>query len=480
MRTGNSWKLWAGGVCWILLVSPWAAAQQPKTASSSARNRTSLAITLYNSNFALVRETRDVNLPAGTVRLAFQDVPSSIEASTVHVEPEPGVEVLDQSYEYDLLSPDRLLEKYVGKPMTLIFRERVNGTTRDKDVNATLLSTQGPVWKIGDQIVTGIRPDGYRFPELPGGLYSRPTLVWTLRNERPGARRLSVSYLANQMNWTADYVLNLTREGTRGSLEGWVTLTNSSGANFENAKLLLVAGQVHRATSGPQPFPVMAARAQAVGGLAEQFSQQPVGEYHLYTLGRPVDLRNHETKQISLLSAASVPVTKTYVFEGNSGMFRMAMPIERPTPQGVQVILSFKNDKAAGLGEPLPAGVVRVYQPDAEGNPILLGEDRISHTPKDETTRLHIGSAFDVVATRKQTDFRRIGQNVYESAFEITLRNHKATPVTVEVREPVNGSWQVLESNFPAKKLNAFTLGFDVPVPAGGEAKLTYRVRVTD
>ncbi len=479
MSFGNSWKLWAGVAGLLLGVAPWAAAQQPRTAASTARNRTSLAITLYNSNFALVRETRDVDLPAGTVRLAFQDVPSSIEASTVHIEPEPGLEVLDQSYEYDLLSPDRLLEKYVGKPMTLIFRERVNGTTQDKDVSATLLSTQGPVWKIGDQIVTGIRPDGYRFPELPGGLYSRPTLVWTLRNERPGSRQLSVSYLADQMNWTADYVLNLTREGKRGSLEGWVTLTNSSGANFENAKLLLVAGQVHRATAGPRLYAPMAALARAAGGVT-QFAEQPVGEYHLYTLNRRIGLRNHETKQISLLSAASVPVTKAYVFEGNPGMFRMLLPIERPTPQGVQVILSFKNDKASGLGEPLPAGVVRVYQPDAAGNPILLGEDRIAHTPIDETTRLNIGSAFDVVATRKQTDFRLIAQNVYESAFEITLRNHKETPVTVEVREPVNGSWQVLESNFPAKKLNAFTLGFDVPVPAGGEAKLTYRVRVTD
>ncbi len=480
MRTGNSWKLWAGVACWLLLAAPWAAAQQPRTASSTSRNRTSLAITLYNSNFALVRDTRDVTLPAGTVRLDFRDVPSSIEASTVHIAPAPGLEVLDQSYEYDLLSPDRLLEKYVGKPMTLIFREQANGTTQDKDVSAILLSTQGPVWKIGNQIVTGIKPDGYRFPELPGGLYSRPTLVWTLRNERPGQRKLSVSYLADQMNWTADYVLDLTREGTRGSLEGWVTLTNNSGANFEDAALLLVAGQVHRATTGPRPYPVMAAQAGIAGGVVQQFAEQPIGEYHLYTLNRRIDLRNRETKQFSLLSAASVPVTKTYVFEGNPGMFRMAMPVERPRPQGVQVILSFRNDKASGLGEPLPAGVVRVYQPDAAGNPILLGEDRISHTPKDERVRLNIGSAFDVVATRKQTDFRRVAQNVYESAFEITLRNHKNTPVTVEVREPVNGSWQMLESNFPAKKLNAFTLGFDVPVPAGGEAKLTYRVRVTD
>ena len=468
-------------VCWLLLAAPFAAAQQPATAQSTAKDRTSLGITLYNSNFALVRETRRVNLPAGGVRLNFEGVPGSIEPSTVYLRPARGVDVLDQSYEYDVLNPQRLLEKYVGKEMTLVFREQQSGTTHYNNVKATLLSTNGPVWKIGDEIVTGLRPDGYRFPEVPGELYNRPTLVWMLKNATAGERSLDVSYLADQMNWHADYVLNLTRDGGKGSLEGWVTLTNDSGASFDNAQLSLVAGQVHRA-GGPRagPMPMMT-EAVAVGGAApQQFTQEAAGEYHLYTLNRRVSLRDHESKQISLLSAASVPVTKTYILQGNPNIFRMALPQGAPAPEAVRVDLSFRNDAAAGLGKPLPAGVVRVYQPDSQDNLTLLGEDQIRHTPKDETARLDIGKAFDIVAERRQTDFRRISNRVYESAFEIPPRNQKDQPVPVEVREPVNGSWEVLESSFPAKKFNAFTLEFDVPVPANGTAKLTYRVRVTD
>ncbi|MDE3137764.1 MAG: DUF4139 domain-containing protein, partial [Acidobacteriota bacterium] len=441
MRFISRWKLWVPVVCSLLLAAPFAAAQQPATAQSTAKDRTSLGITIYNSNFALVRETRRVSLPAGAVRLNFEGVPGSIEASTVYLRPVRGVGVLDQSYEYDLLNPQRLLEKYVGKEMTLVFRQMQNGTTHFNEVKAILLSTNGPVWKIGDEIVTGMNPDGYRFPALPGELYNRPTLVWMLKDASAGERSLDVSYLADQMNWHADYVLNLSREGGKGSLEGWVTLTNDSGAAFDNAQLSLVAGQVHRATTPPQPMPMMARAEIAAGPGAAQFAQEAAGEYHLYTLNRRVGLRDHESKQLSLLSAASVPVTKTYVLQGNPNIFRMPVPQGAPTPQAVRVNLSFRNDAASGLGQPLPAGIVRVYQPDSQGNLTLLGEDRIEHTPKDETARIDVGNAFDIVSERTQTDFRRVSNRVYESAFEITLRNHKDQAVTVEVREPVNGSW---------------------------------------
>ncbi len=489
-QRGLQWVLLAG----LLLAASFAAvplaaqsAPSPAEVSCQSKGRVSLAVTIYNSNFALVSETRRVQLPAGAVRLAFEGVPGSIEPSTVHLAPTPGIDVLDQSYEYDLLSPGRLLEKFLGKTMTLVFRGQgigrgqENGTTRETDVQAVLLSTNGPVWKIGNQIVTGIQPSGYRFPELPGGLYSRPTLVWSLRNARAGERTLEVSYLADQMTWEASYVLDLTRNGQKGSLDGWVTLKNNSGASFENAALSLVAGEVHRATApGPRPMMLQSLAGVAGGAAARQFTQQGAGEYHLYQLNRRIDLRSNESKQISLLAAPAVPVAKTYVVEGQSQIFRMRLPQGAPTPEPVNVCLSFRNDAAAGLNKPLPAGIVRVYQPDSEGNPIFLGEDRIDHTPKDETARLNIGSAFDITARRRQTDFRVISQRVRESAFEIELQNHKAKPVTVEVREPVGGSWELIGSNFPAKKPNAFTLEFDVPVPAGGSATLTYSVRVTD
>ncbi len=480
MNEREGWRFWALVCCWLFAAASAVAAQAPATVRSGPTSRTSLGLTIYNSNFGLVRETRLANLPSGTVQLDFEGVPSSIEPATVHLGNAPGVTVLDQSYEYDVLDPERLLQSYVGKQMTLVFRERVAGSTQEKLVPALLLSAKGPVWKIGNEIVTGIHPDGYRFPGLPAQLHSRPTLLWTLDDARAGTRPLTVSYLTGGMNWNADYILDLTPDGTRASLSGWVTLANNSGASFENAALSLVAGQVNRATPAPQPVRMMAMQGGVGGGVAQQFVQAPIGEYHLYTLNRRISLADRESKQIGLLSAPNVPMTETYVVSGNSSYFRMPVPVGAPAEGAVQVVLSFRNDAAAGLGQPLPAGVVRVYQPDARGELILLGEASISHTPKDETVRLNVGNAFDITSRRTQTDFRRISNNVYESAFAVTLRNHKDKPVTVEVREPVNGSWEVLESNFPAKKRDAFTLEFDVPVPASGSATLTYRVRVTD
>jgi hypothetical protein len=488
MRTRTmAWKPWGLTAFGMLLAATLAAAPPPQSAAgpaevtSTSKNRVSVALTLYNSNFALVREARRVQLPAGSVRLAFEDVPSSIEPSTVQLSAGDGVDIIDQAYEYDLLNPDNLLDKYLGKEMTLMFRGRQNGSTHETDVRAVLLSTTGPVWQIGNEIVTGIQPSGYRFPELPGGLYRTPTLIWSLQNARSGQRTLDVSYLADQMTWEANYVLDLTRNGREGSFDGWVTLANDTGASFDNAALSLVAGQVHRATPpAAQPMPMMAQlKAQAVSAAPRQFTQAPAGEYHLYQLNRKVTLRSHESQQISLFSAPAVPVEETYVVEGSSQIFRTQLPQGSPVPEPVRVYLSFRNETAAGLGQPLPAGTVRVYQPDSEGGLILVGEDRINHTPKDEMARLNIGNAFDIIAERRQTDFLVVSPRVFESAFQITLRNHKAEPVTVQVREPVGGSWQVLQSNFPAKKLNAFTLEFDVPVPAGGSATLNYRVRVT-
>lgn len=486
------WK-WTGTLAGIglLLAVSLGAAPQPQSAkeaapvpaeiTSTSKDRVSLALTLYNSNFALVREERRVQLPAGPVRLAFEDVPGTIEPSTVQLSPASGINVVDQSYEYDLLNPQSLLDKYLGKQMTLIFRDRQSGSVHETDVPAVLLSTNGPVWKIGNQIVTGIQPDGYRFPQLPGGLYTTPTLIWSLQSAHAGAHTLDVSYLADKMTWEANYVFNLTKNGHQGSLKGWVTLANNTGSSFENAALSLVAGQVHRVSSPqPRPMPMMLqSRAQGIAGGAPQFTQSPAGEYHLYQLNRRVTLHSHESQQISLLSAPAVPVAETYVVEGSTQIFRTRLPEGAPTPESVRVYLSFHNETSAGLGRPLPAGTVRVYQLDSEGNPILVGEDRIGHTPKNETAQLDIGNAFDITARRRQTDFQVVAQRVFESAFQVTLRNHKTEPVTVQVREPVGGSWQVLQSNFPAKKLNASTLEFDVPVAAGGSATLTYRVRVT-
>jgi hypothetical protein len=279
------------------------------------------------------------------------------------------------------------------------------------------------------------------------------------------------------MNWNADYVLTVGRDEKSADLDGWVTLTNNSGVAYSNAKLQLVAGQLNRVA--PQFPKAMAMEATRVAdAAAPQFGQEAFSEYHLYTLGRRTSIQNNESKQISLLTGSGVPVEKYLLVEGQQYWFRGPQGIGNPISQPVKVLYRFKNDEKSSLGMPLPAGTVRVYQADSKGGIQFVGEDRIDHTPKDETLKIHVGNAFDVVCERKETDYKKIAPNVIELEYQITLRNHKDSAVTVEVREPIGGDWEVLNSNFKGTKLDATTLGFSIPVEKDGTATLDYRVRV--
>ena len=211
---------------------------------------------------------------------------------------------------------------------------------------------------------------------------------------------------------------------------------------------------------------------------APQFEQENFSEYHLYSLARRTSIEDKESKQISLLNASGVSVEKFFLVAGQQYFYRNMQTIGNPIPQPVQVNYRFKNEDKSGLGMPLPAGTVRVYQADVRGGIQLVGEDNISHTPKDETVTIHVGNAFDVVSERKATDIKKIANNLYEFEYEITIRNHKESDIAVEVREPVGGDWEVLKSNYDPKKLDAATLGFKIPVGKNGTATLDYRVRV--
>jgi hypothetical protein len=455
-------------------------AKTAEPATTTEKDQVDLAVTVYNSNIALVRDVRQIHLPSGVFPLRFEDVAASINPVTVHfrsLTEATKLNVVEQDYEYDLLDPQKLLQKYVGREVTLVREEKDAGSTRWVETKALLLSdNNGPVWKIGNDIVTGMSASSFRFPELPENLYSRPTLVWTLDNRGGEAQRVEASYLTNNMNWNADYVLTVGRDEKNADLDGWVTLTNASGVAYENAKLQLVAGEVHRTE---QPV----ARAMAtdiVGGFAKerQFTQEAFSEYHLYSLERRTSIRNNESKQISLLTGSGVPVEKYLAVEGDRNYFRNQVGIGNAIPQSVKVYYRFRNDQKSELGMPLPAGTVRVYQSDSKGGVQFVGEDHINHTPKDETVRIYVGNAFDVVAERKQTDYKKIASNQAEIEFQVTLRNHKDGPVTVEVREPLGGDWEVLNSNFKWTKLDATTIGFSIPVEKDGTAQLDYRVRV--
>jgi hypothetical protein len=431
-------------------------------------------VTIYNGNLGLVKDVREVRLPVGMSEVQFMDVAAQIDPTTVHLKSltdAAGLKILEQNYEYDLLSSDKLLEKYVGKTVRLY---QSDGTFHE----ARLLSTAGPVFEINGQIHLGYS-GRLVLPALPDNLVAKPTLVWLLRNQTAAAQRVEASYLTGGMTWKADYVLVVNADDTRSDLTGWVTIDNKSGATYGNAALKLVAGDVNRVRDGRREGRVLelAAKAASAREASRDFAEEGFFEYHLYTLDGRTTLKNQQTKQLSLMSAADVPVTKHLTYYGAQDYYRTSygMPISN---QKVAVLLELKNSKEHRLGVPLPKGKVRVYKADSGGSQQFIGEDWIDHTPKDERVKIKLGDAFDVVGERTQKEWRKLGAGLWEVEWEILLRNHKGQEQTVTVIEPVPGDWQVLHSTHAFEKPEAHTLRFSIPVPKEGAARLVYRVRI--
>jgi len=468
------------GLCFASIAT---VAAQTSEQTTTARDRQSVNITVYNSNLGLVRETRRLTLPNGQIALRFADVTAQIRPETVHLASltaPASLRILEQNYQYDLLNPAKLLDKFVGKEITLVLRRLQNSTESFEPVQATLLSNNGgQVWRINGQIV--INPSNIaemRFPDLPKNLVATPTLVWDLENRETGSQTIEASYLTGGMNWRADYVLIVNADDTKGDLQGWVTLTNASGATFEEARLQLVAGDVNR-VSEQRNFAVAGVMVQKRAIDELQFQEQGFFEYHLYTLQRPATIRDNETKQVSLLEAAGFDVKKEFVLNGQRYYYAGYNNPGAAIKEKVGVYIQFRNSQQNKLGMPLPAGTIRLYKKDDKGNQQFIGEDKIDHTPKDEDVRVKVGDAFDIVAERKQTDYKVVVTgHMYEYAYEIKIRNHKDGPATIVVNEPIGGDWEMVSSTFKAEKTAAFAAQFQVPVAKDGEATLAYRVRV--
>lgn len=457
--------------------------QNSQSGASTIEDQQSVAITVYNSNLGLVKDTRILHLPRGTSQLRFMDVAQQINATTVHIKSltaPNALNVIEQSYEYDLLNPQKLLDKYVGQELTLVLRSVENNSEKLTPTRATLLSNNsGQVWQVGNQIV--INPTNIaeiRFDRLPQDLIAKPTLVWTLSNTGADSHTVEASYLTQGLNWRSDYVVVVNQNDTKADLNGWVTLTNNSGAAYRNAELKLVAGDVNRVRD--EIMAIKSARVVEMAGAAAQpqFQEQAFFEYHLYTLQRKTNIKNNETKQINLLSASDFGIRKELVINGQPYYFQGYNNPGEPIKEKVGVYVSFKNTKENGLGQPLPAGVVRVYKADTSGAQQFVGEDRIDHTPKDESVKVKLGDAFDVIAERKQTDYKAIARRVFEYAYEIRIRNHKEESISVIVNEPIGGEWEIVNSNIAAEKTAAFAAKFIVPVAKDGETVLNYRVRI--
>jgi hypothetical protein len=445
--------------------------------SSGKAGREKVGITVYNQNFGLVREVRAVDLAQGKIALEFSDVSANIQPETVALKAldDPNsISVLEQNYRYDLLTPEKLLEKYVGKQVKVYrWNEKLG---HDEERDATVLSVEnGTVLKIGDEITAGF-PGRISFPGVPDNLIAKPTLVWLLASNVP-KQRIEVTYLTQNLNWKADYVLVVDAKDEHGDLHGWVTLSNETGTTYENAELKLVAGDVQR-IQPQQNMPMPEATAEYAPAAPPPFKEEGLFEYHLYTLDRPTDLLDKEQKQVTLLDANEIGVKKKLIFKGDNYYYRSAYGGPVSSNQKVGVYIELQNTEANHMGMPLPQGIVRVYKADASGARQFIGEDSIDHTPRDEKVTVKMGEAFDVVGDRKQTDWNELGQCGSESAYEIELRNHKDNAEEVEIVEPAEGDWEILSSSHEAKKKDAHTFVFDVSVPARGKTTVTYRVRV--
>jgi hypothetical protein len=405
--------------------------------------------------------------------VAFIDISGHIQPETALLKSSAGkLDVLEQNFDFDLLTPEKLLEKSVGSVVRVIVTDYKTG--KESVQEAKVLSVaNGVVLQIGDRIET-TAPGRIVFSEVPPNLRSRPTLVTKISSDTAGKLPVELDYLTGGLGWAADYVAELAPDEHSIELKGWVTLTNTSGTSYRNAKLQLVAGDVNRVR---QAMAVGAMTAVPMSQAAPApMAEQALFEYHLYTLGRPTTIAENQTKQVELLTGHAIPVTKEYRFANVAPGYNYQMG-EAPRVNA-DVRLKFVNTEKSGLGIPLPQGTVRVYKADNAGQAIFVGEDAIQHTPKNEFVNLTLGQAFDVTARGKQTDFEVLGGAVYESAYEIEFKNAKSEDVTVTLTQTVPGDWKMLEESADHEKADASTALWHITVPAGGSAKLTYRVRV--
>lgn len=438
--------------------------------------------------YAVIRQDRAVTLKEGRSELRYNDVAALIDPTTVTfkslTDPD-GTRVLEQNYQFDLVSADKLLQRYVGKTITV---EQALGDGVERITGKLLGAHGGLILQREDgRVVTLQSYSNVLYPELPGGLITEPTLVWLVDAEQGGRHETRVSYQTKGMTWWTDYnAIYSEAQGCSLDLSAWVSLINQSGASYPDAKLKLVAGDVHRAEPSVRPM-YESMRVRAAVAKDQGFKEKALFEYHLYTLQRPTNLPDNSTKQIRLFPTAfDVPCEKKFVYEGAPsygyyGGVQTHAGFGQTGNTDVKVFLRFKNNQASGLGMPLPAGRIRVNLQDPEdGSLEFIGEDAIDHTPKDEPVLIEMGNAFDLVGEREQTDFYvDKDADVMRESFKIVLRNHKDEDVNIIVREHLYrwSNWEILNASHEFEKQNSRTIHFPVNVPANGETTLTYTVK---
>lgn len=439
--------------------------------------------------YAVVRQDRTLDIAKGRSTLTFDGVAALIEPTTVmfaSLTDPAGTSVIEQNYQFDLASPQKMLERYVGKQVSI---DGIDGELLSASGGVLIREPSGKVrWNQSFNTIT--------FPSLADGMVLKPTLVWDVSSDKGGPQRTRVSYQTEGITWWSDY--NFTwkpgKDANAGSLDvgAWVSILNQSGAAYPDAQLKLIAGDVHRAPPPGQNYPASAParREMAADQDGAGFQEKAFFEYHLYTLGRPATIPENSTKQVELFETArDVPAKKVLVYYGTPGWqsFFSSPATDRDlgmqSSKKVDVYLTFKNSKENGMGMPLPSGRIRVNQlDDAGGSLEFIGEDVIDHTPRDENVLVKMGEAFDVVGERTQTDFAvNLDQDWMTETIEIKIRNHKAEPVDVIVKESLYRwvNWEIVEKSQAFEKQDSRTIHFPVRVEPDKEVTVRYKVKYT-
>jgi len=429
----------------------------------------SIAVTVYNSNLGVVKDIRTIDIKSGKSQIAITDVAQYIDPTSVHIK--LNGEVTEQNYQYDLISLDKILQKYIDKEMQLIGEN-------NEFIEGKLLSA------FSGQIVLEKKEGGlvmlpnlsrYRLSvgELPEGLITKPTLLWMVNSNSSGKQDVEISYQTGGMNWHAEYVAVLNENDTELDLNSWVSVENTSGTTYKNAKLKLVAGDVNLVKDmfiqkGRQEMYDMVNKSVS----EPQFQEKEFFEYHIYDLQRPTTISNNETKQISLFEAADVKAVKKYFYRSGS-----SYGYNNPTTTGkVSVVVEFENKESNNMGMPMPKGKVRMYKSDGKSLE-FIGEDMVDHTPKNEKVKLKIGDAFDIVVEEVQTENKKITDRVYEQAYEIKIKNRKNEDITVEIERYLGVYWEIISTSHTYEKKDAQNITFKIPVKKDDESLLKFKVR---
>lgn len=422
-----------------------------------SQEQKSVSLTAYNNNLGVVHEIRSIELNKGINKITVSNVAELIDPTSVHINLK--AKVLEQNYQYDLVSMEKVLNKYLNQNIQLL-------SSNGELIEGKLLSA------FGNQIVLQKKDGGllmipnvdkYTFSvnSLPEGLITKPSLLWLIESKQAAKEDAEITYQTRGVNWHAEYVAVLNNNDSAIDLNSWISLENTTGATFKDAKLKLVAGNVN--IIQPQPRFTGMRKDMVMAEAADQFSEKEFFEYHIYDLQKPTTISNNETKQISLFEASGVNVVKKYIYSNQSN-------------NKVNVFIEFDNSDKNNLGMPFPKGKVRVYKSDGK-NSEFIGEDIIEHTPKNEKIKLRLGDAFDLVAEEIQKENKRITDRVSEQVWEIKLKNRKNENVVIDVERYLGNNWEIKTSNMEYVKKDSGRIVFNAAVKANSEKTITYTVR---